>query len=242
MASKQVAHCNDNMTSFREANECDIHKYTCPHETWGGISKFFFEIFNIRINGLVIVKDEKEIVCDDETQLPKGVMYGKYAMGVISSVGVFDIDSHFTVTVSRKPISYSLWGPYQRTDWTAGEIEQNFIWRGRLIEKPHRIDRSLVELFEKSRWMVFCFWKEDIEKLIDIELKLFDNILDLDLLSGGLLRYKLPEFYGLKDIAELKEYLKKQYRTTKFHLNDEEIAFDKEQAWFWSKLKLSVKA
>ena len=225
-------------TSFRKASLEDIREFICRRRV--DRERVFKTHHNKTIKSTIRVDNEDIIEIDDESKLPIGVLYNKYgsdyAMGVCNKLGQYHIDTAFTVEIIKR-IKYTMWGPYQRTNWTVKEIEENIIWRSRLIDKPKQIDYRSVPQFERSRWMIFCFWTGDIEDLISIELKLMDDILEQDTMYGGVMRRNIPGIYGYTTLEQLKEHLKKQYRETKFSLNEEEINFVNNQGWFGWKVK-----
>lgn len=228
----------NHQTSFRKASPEDIRDFICKRRI--DRERVFKLHHNENINSTMRVQNEDIINIDDESKLPIGVLYNKngndYAIGVCNTLGVFHVDTTFTVNVVKR-IKYTVWGPYQRTNWSVKEIEENIVWRSKLIETPRQIDYRLVPQFERSRWMVFCFWTGDIEDLISIELKLMDDILEQDTMYGGRMRTNIPGIYGYTTVEQLKDYLKKQYRETKFSLNEEEINFVKNRGWFAWKVK-----
>jgi hypothetical protein len=84
---------------------------------------------------------------------------------------------------------------------------------------------QLVEQFEKSRWMLFCFWPGKLEDLIEMELQLMDNVMEQDDLICGNMRTRIPKLYGLQSVDELKKMVCEQYEKTTFSLNETEIQF-----------------
>tara|TARA_B110000008_G_scaffold278484_1_gene322406 strand:- start:7400 stop:7678 length:279 start_codon:yes stop_codon:yes gene_type:complete len=89
--------------------------------------------------------------------------------------------------------------------------------------------------------MMFCFWPDKLDNLIRLELALLDDILEQDTMAGGVLAKKLPKVYGANNVAELKDYLRKQYEGTKFRLNETEIAFIQNQAQFGTQIQSILK-
>lgn len=228
------------MSSFRKSLDKQLRPYIC---TVSNLKKRFKSLYGKAIKSCMQVTNEDCVVVDDKGKLPIGVLYKRngnmYAMGVCDHCGTFPLDE-FTVQ-SISVVKYSLWGPYQRVRWTVRDIQKNLVWRARLMKKPHRIDSRLVPQFEKSRWMMFCFWPEEVDELIRLELALMDDILEQDALAGGLLAKKLPKTYGCNNVEELKEYVKKQYKSTKFRLNESEIAFIENQGQFGTQIDSILK-
>ncbi len=225
-------------TSFRKASPVDIRNYRCP--TRAKTRKVFQDRYHADINSVLYITNEDNINVDDGSKLPIGVIYQcddkQYAMGVCNKLGIFSIDEEFTINIAQI-ITFTMWGPYQRVGWTAGEIEELVIWRKRLMDKPGRIYTTHVEKFEKSRWMLFCFWPGKLEDLVDLEMKLMDNVLEQDDLICGNMRRRIPKLYGLVSIEELKKMIKDQYEKTKFSLNETEIHFITTQAWFGKQIE-----
>lgn len=225
-------------TSFRKASPIDIRHFHCPIRS--KIPHVFEDRFRTGIKSLLIVTDEKTINVDDETKLPIGVLFSRdgknYAMGVCKHLGIFSIDDEFTINVSQV-ITFNLWGPYQRVGWTCGEIERLLGWRKRIMDKPCRIYMQLVETFEKSRWMLFCFWPGKIEDLIEMELQLMDNVMEQDDIICGNMRRRVPKLYGLQTVKELKEMVREQYQKTKFSLNETEMQFIRNRARFGKQIE-----
>ena len=219
---------------FRKLLPSDIHAFHCPTRS---SRKHVFEVKFKPVEHIVVVREE-ETVCVEK--VPCGIVYLKngnaYAMGVIESVGTFKIDDLFTMDI-RRPIVFQLWGPYQSVIWTAGEIEDLLNWRQSLIEKPHRVDSRLVESFEKSRWMLFCFWPNTVEDLIELEMKIMGIVLEQDMLGGGVMRKELPKRLGVSNMEEVREIVKKQYIETKLELTEEEEDFASNEAWFSEQIK-----
>ena len=60
-------------------------------------------------------------------------------------------------------------------------------------------------------------------------------------MAGGVLATKLPKLYGANDMNEFKNYLKNQYESTKFRLNDAEVAFIETQARFGTQIQSILK-
>ena len=228
------------MPSFRKSLEKEIRPYIC---TVSNLRKRFQSLYGKSIKSCMQITDEDCVVVDDKGKLPLGLLYKRdgnmYAMGICDRCGTFPVDE-FTV-VSTTTVKYTLWGPYQRVRWTVRDIQKDLVWRARLMKKPHRIDVRLVPLFEKSRWMMFCFWPNKLDELIRMELALMDDILEQDAMVGGVLATKLPKLYGANDVNEFKNYLKKQYESTKFRLNDAEVAFIETQARFGTQIQSILK-
>lgn len=228
------------MPSFRKSLDKEIRPFIC---TVSNIRKRFKSLYGKSISSCMQITDEDCVVVDDKGKLPIGLLYKRdgnmYAMGICDRCGTFALDE-FTVE-STITVKYTLWGPYQRVRWTVRDIQQDLVWRARLMKKPHRIDSRLVPLFEKSRWMMFCFWPDKLDNLIRLELALLDDILEQDTMAGGVLAKKLPKVYGANNVAELKDYLRKQYEGTKFRLNETEIAFIQNQAQFGTQIQSILK-
>lgn len=225
-------------TSFRKASPIDIRHYHCPVRS--KIRNVFEDRHRTTIKSLLSVTNEETIHVDDASKLPMGVLFSKegkdYAMGVCKHLGVFSIDDEFTIEVS-KVITFNLWGPYQRVVWTCGEIRKLLVWRKKIMDKPCRIYMQLVEKFEKSRWMLFCFWPGKIEDLIEMELQLMDNIMEQDDIICGNMRRRVPKLYGLQSVEELKNMVKEQYQKTTFSLNEAEIQFIRNRARFGKQIE-----
>ena len=225
-------------TSFRKALPVDIRHYHCP--TRAKTRNVFQDRHHSQITSVLYITDETNILVDDETKLPIGVIFTRndkqYAMGVCKKIGLYSIDEEFTIDVTQV-ITFTMWGPYQRVGWTAGEIEELLVWRKRLIDKPQRIYMQLVEQFEKSRWMLFCFWPGKISDLVELEMQLMTNVMEQDDLICGNMRKRIPKLYGLQSIDELKNMVKEQYEKTKFSLNETEVQFITTQAWFGKQIQ-----
>ncbi len=219
---------------FCEQTPYELEKYQI-HNSLSNLVETFQDLYKTSIKSYII--DEK--IFNIKNALPVGIIYKNngrlYAMGVCNRVGEFNTDE-FTCKV-RREVKYTMWGPYQRVGWTAGEIEELVIWRKRLMDKPGRIYTTHVEKFEKSRWMLFCFWPGKLEDLVDLEMKLMDNVLEQDDLICGNMRRRIPKLYGLVSIEELKKMIKDQYEKTKFSLNEEEEHFVRTQAWFGKQIE-----
>ena len=223
-------------TSFRKAADSDIRNYICHAN--GDRRNHFLKFFNTVVRSNIWVKDENTITLSDPTKLPIGVIYEKghheYAMGVCKSCGTYNLDD-FTVTV-QKTIEYSMWGPYQRTGWSIIEIKTLLGWRKRLMEEPINIYGSIIPKFERSRWMLFCFWPGEIKELISLEMQLMDNIFEQNALEGGNMRNRLLKKYN-KTLPEFRDMIKEQYKMTTFSLNDEEKKFIQKQVWLDQQVK-----
>jgi hypothetical protein len=219
---------------FRKLPPSDIHSFHCPTRS---SRKHVFETRFKPVDCMVVVREE-ETVCVD--RVPCGIVYIKngnaYAIGVIESVGTFNLDELFTMDIHR-PVVFQLWGSYQSVIWTAGEIEELLNWRQSLIEQPHRVDSRLVEKFEKSRWMLFCFWPNTVEDLIELEIKIMGIVLEQDMLGGGVMRLELPRQFDVSTMDEVREIVKKQYMDTKLLLTEEEEDFVTNEAWFSEQIK-----
>lgn len=234
----QPTHMEQIKTSFRNASPIDIRRYHCP--TRAKIRTVFEDRHRSDIKSILSVTNETSINVDDESKLPIGVIFfrdGKqYAMGVCKRLGVYSIDDEFTINVAQV-ISFNLWGPYQRVGWTCGEIRRLLAWRKRTMDKPCRIYMQLVEQFEKSRWMLFCFWPGKLEDLIEMELQLMDNVMEQDDLICGNMRTRIPKLYGLQSVDELKKMVREQYEKTTFSLNETEIQFIRNRARFGKQIE-----
>jgi hypothetical protein len=219
---------------FRKLSPSDIHTFHCPTRS---SRKHVFEAKFQPVECMVVVREEETVSVD---RVPCGIVYlrngNAYATGVIESIGTFKIDDMFTMDIYR-PVVFELWGPYQSVIWTAGEIEELLNWRQTLIEKPHRVDSRLVEMFEKSRWMLFCFWPNTLEDLIELEIKIMGIVLEQDMLGGGVMRNELPKRFGVSNMDEVREIVKKQYTDTKLVLTQEEEEFVTNEAWFSEQIK-----
>lgn len=219
---------------FRKLSPSDIHSFNCPTRS---SRRDIFESKFKPVECMLVVREEETITVDN---VPCGIVYLKngnaYAMGVIENKGEFVIDEQFTVVV-HTPAVFELWGPYQCVIWTAGEIEELLNWRQTFIEKPHRIDSRLVEQFEKSRWMLFCFWPNKLDDLIELEMKIMDIVLEQDMLGGGVMRQELPKRFGVSSILEVREIVKQQYINTQLSLTKEEEDFVTTEAWFGEQIK-----
>ena len=225
-------------TSFRKASPIDIRHYRCP--TRAKTRKVFEDRHRTDIKSTLCVTNENTIHVDDESKLPLGVIFqrdgNQYAMGVCKRLGIYSIDDEFTINVAQV-VTFNLWGPYQRVGWTAGEIQRMLAWRKRIMDKPCRIYMQLVEKFEKSRWMLFCFWPGKIEDLIEMEMQLMANVMDQDDLICGNMRTRIPKLYGLQSVDELKKMVRDQYEKTTFSLNETEIQFIRNRARFGKQIE-----
>lgn len=219
---------------FRKLSPSDIHSFHCPTRS---SRKNVFQTKFKPVKCMVVVREEETVTIED---IPCGIVYLKngnaYAMGVIESKGNYVIDDKFTVMV-RTPAIFELWGPYQCVIWTAGEIEELLNWRQNLIEKPHRVDSRLVEKFEKSRWMLFCFWPNSLEDLVELEMKIMDLVLEQDVLGGGVMRKELPKRFNVSTMLEVRDIIKQQYQNTQLRLTKEEEDFVTTEAWFGEQIK-----
>tara|TARA_B100000214_G_scaffold290772_2_gene220476 strand:- start:2117 stop:2845 length:729 start_codon:yes stop_codon:yes gene_type:complete len=223
-------------TSFRKASPNDIRNYIC--NVGRDRHNHFLKFFQTVIKSNVWVKDEESITLSDPSKLPIGVIYEKghneYAMGVCKSCGTYKLDD-FTITI-QKTIEYSMWGPYQRTGWSIIEIKTLLGWRKHLMEQPMNIYGVMIPKFERSRWMLFCFWPGDIEELITLEMQLMDNIFEQNALEGGVMKSRLLKRYNT-NMKGFRDMIKNQYRTTTFSLNDEEKRFIQKQVWLDQQVK-----
>ena len=233
MASFRKAGMQSLTTSFRKASEDDIHDYIC--RVGRERHNMFKRMFRKEVKTNLWVTNENTISITDPLKLPVGVIYEKgsneYAMGVCDTLGTFVIDDVFTVT-TKQTVEYEMWGAYQRTGWSVLEIESMLGWRWKLMETPRNIYRNMIPDFERSRWMLFCFWPVDIEELITLEMKLMDDIFEVNMSEGGIMYKRVPEKNGCSSIEEYKELVKKQYRETTFSLNEEEKKFINSQVHF----------
>ena len=92
-------------------------------------------------------------------------------------------------------------------------------------------------MFEKSRWILFAFWTDDLERLVRLEIKLAQIIFQLHDRIGGNIKERV---LGGRTMEEFETYLKKQYET-KFVFNDVETSFVRRQASFGKHVKTLVK-
>lgn len=208
-------------TSFREADSEVIRRYVC--EFVGDRCRKFIQLYGKEVKRYKFVTDEESITVTSMT----GLLYcrgGKeYAMGVCTFPGTYKVDDFCVKETVR--VEYSLYGPYYPVGWSAKEIEQLLSWRAELMEKPRRIDKALVPKFEKSRWILFCFWPRGIDMLLEKELTLLDDILKEDGLVCGSMRRNLAALHGQSDIEGVKGYIRKQYTGTNMTLTPEEEEF-----------------
>ena len=219
-----------NVTLFRDLSPDDIYKYICG----GDKRKTFLDIYNTRVKKLILAKDDRYLTIPETYETPVGICYRKndklYAMGVSKTTGV--IDTHnFKVTVIV-PIVYTLWGEYQRTPWTVDEITELLIWRCRLIKEPRRLLNTDVEIFEKSRWMMFVFWQESISELLRIETHLMDTLFEIDSRVGGSLSNR---------VGNAKERIEEQYKGT-FSMNERELDLNERQCCFGKQISCMLKS
>ena len=163
---------------FRKQDPKDIVKYIC-NSNMDDTRRKFRNMYNIEINTYIVVGEEPTVNIKENVPVPCALLYLKdrryYAMGVVDKAGEIDIDCTYQLTVPIV-ITYTLWGTYQRIPWTYMEILQSINWRIDFMKTPKYLNRPDKVLFEKSRWMMFAFWSEDLDKLIKLELELMDKI------------------------------------------------------------------
>jgi len=217
-------------TLFRNLSADNIYKYICGSDK----QKTFSEIYNTKVKKLILAKDDRYLTIPEEYETPVGICYRKdnnfYAMGVSKTTGV--IDTHnYKVTVVI-PIVYKLWGEYQRTPWTVDEITDHLIWRCRLMKEPRRLLNSDVEIFEKSRWMMFVFWQDSLEDLVRLESNLMKILFELDARIGGSMENR---------VSDAPERIKEQYSGT-FSMNEKEMEMNDRQCCFGKQISCMLKS
>lgn len=223
--------------SFRKAARNYIDKYIIRANDLRG--KYFKEKFGVEIKSVFEVQEEDAHVPHDYGT-PVGIIYRRdgidYAMGVSKCTGNVNVDEIFQIEIPKQ-VHYRLWGEYQRVGWTVREILRLLSWRIRFMETPHLIQSKDIIIFEKSRWILFAFWTDDLERLVRLEIKLMHIMFKLHGQIGGDLKEKV---IGEKSIEEFESYLKKQYET-KFAFNDVETDFVRNQGWFSKHVRTLVK-
>lgn len=218
-------------TLFRELSPKDISSYVCDDDP----KQTFCKLWGQRVRRIIVATEERYLTIPDSYNTPVGIGYSRgdnlYAMGISNKTGV--IDTHqYTITV-QTPIVYRMWGPYQRTPWTAFEITDLLVWRCRLMKEPRRIFNEDVKCFEKSRWMMFVFWEGKLEELISLEINLMNTIFDLDGRVGGYLKRNVGE--------NIEATVREQYQST-FSLNGKEIDFNTRQSCWGKQVTLMLKS
>lgn len=212
---------------FRKMNPKDIVKYICTSDM-DSVRGIFKKVYNTEIKTYIQVEEEATLDIGNNVPVPCGILYLKdrrhYAIGVATHTGTIDIDSKYQVTVPIQ-IKYTLWGPKQREPWKYIEILKSINWRIDFYKTPRYMKRSEIALFERSRWMIFAFWGEDIDKLIQLELELMTKLMRIDSRKGGNMKNSIPKLYGLKNLKELRVYITNQYKRTKFSFNAIEEEF-----------------
>jgi len=222
---------------FRKQTPYELQAFQINNSLSNLLEKFQ-DLHKTTIRSYEVLTDEKQFTVQGDT--PAGIIYKKdgllYAMGVCDRVGEYTTDDEFTRTLQREA-EFTLWGPYQRIGWTCGEIRRLLVWRKRTMDKPCRIYMQLVETFEKSRWMLFCFWPGKIDDLIEMELQFMDKVMEQDDLICGNMRTRVPKLYGLQTVKELKEMVREQYQKTTFTLNETEKQFIRNRARFGKQIE-----
>lgn len=212
---------------FRKQNPKDIVKYICT-PTINEVRRIFRNVYDTEIKTYKVVQEEPTVSIEDSQLKPCGIVYLKdrryYAIGYTNTNGDIDIDSQYQLT-TPVILNYTLWGPRQRVPWTYMEILQSVNWRIEFMNCPKYLTKSDVALFENSRWIMFAFWIEDIDKLIKLELELMDKLVKIDRRKGGKMGKTIPTLYGLKNMKEMRKYLENQYKRTKFSFNAVEKNF-----------------
>ena len=221
-------------TSFRKASTKDIQDYRCNFVRER--PRKFLQKFGKEVNRFCFIYDQESVTVESKT----GLIYCRdgreYAMGVCMLPGEYIIDNEFFIDIEIKA-DYVMYGPYYPVGWTAGEIEKALVWRSNLIRKPIRIDKNLVEKFEKSRWILRCFWPKPIAELVTLELDLLDKIIQEDDMIGGGLRHYLLQLHNLSSMEALKEHIKKQIETFRFTLTEKEDEFVRYVAGFHEQVR-----
>ena len=189
------------------------------------VNSRFELLFYKKIKSHIIVDDESNINIPESYSTPTGIVYRKnrkyYAIGVAEKKGKVD-SLYIDVKVHLK---YTLWGPKQPEPWKYLQILKSINWRIDFYKTPRYMKRSEIPLFERSRWMIFAFWGEDIDKLIQLELELMTKLMRIDGRKGGNMKNSIPKLYGLKNLKELRVYITNQYKRTKFSFNAIEEEF-----------------
>jgi hypothetical protein len=163
----------------------------------------------------------------------------KYALGVCNHIGEIKVDEIFQIEIP-KTVHFTLWGEYQRVGWTVRDILKLLSWRIQLMETPRIIQAKDIINFEKSRWMLFAFWVEDVDRLVQLEIKLMFILFKIHGQTGGNLKQRILNDYKFNEAKEMEEYLKHQYQT-KFAFNDVEVEFIQSQGWFGKHIKSLIK-
>ena len=212
---------------FRKMNPKDIVKYICTSDM-DSVRRIFKKVYNTEIKTYIQVEEEATLDIGNNIPIPCGILYLKdkrhYAIGVATQPGSVDIDSTYQVTIPVQ-IKYTLWGPRQREPWQYLQILKSINWRIDFYKTPRYMKRNEIALFERSRWMIFAFWGEDLDKLIQLELELMTKLMRIDSRKGGSMKTDIPKLYGLKNLKELRVDITNQYKRTKFSFNAIEEEF-----------------
>ncbi len=224
--------------AFRKATRAFIEKNTIHINDLRG--KYFKKKFGVDIQSIYQVEEEDTVTVPHDYNTPVGLIYRRdgvdYALGITDFTGIVNVDEIFQIEVP-KLVHYELWGEYQRVGWSVREILRLLSWRIRFMETPHLIQTKDIVLFEKSRWILFAFWTDDLERLVRLEIKIAQIIFQLHGRIGGTIKER--DLNG-RTMEEFETYLKKQYET-KFVFNDVETSFVRRQASFGKHVKTLIK-
>ena len=212
----------DKKKRVRDCSEEELSQYRIDMDY---VNSRFELLFYKKIKSHIIVDDESNINIPESYNTPTGIVYRKnrkyYAIGVTEKKGKVD-----SLCIDVKVhLNYTLWGPKQPEPWQYFQILKSINWRIDLYKTPRYMKRSEIALFERSRWMIFAFWGEDIDKLIQLELELMTKLMQIDRRKGGSMKKNIPKLYGLKNVRELREYITNQYKKIKFSFNAAEEEF-----------------
>lgn len=208
------------VSSFRGLPTTDIIKYRCVHDN---CRSTFLELYGSNINSVIYVQDELSV--EISARLPVGILYERdsslYAMGVVNHTGIVEFKCH----EQRERV---LWDEYVEKDFNCGEITDLLIWRCRLLLTPERFpEPPPVNKFEDSRWLMFIFWEDNVEKLIDLELELMQF----------LLRYDMET-----DTTILEKKIRAQYASSNFTMSQEDIDFNEHESCFGKQINTMLKS
>lgn len=208
------------LPSFRGLPTTDIIKYRCVHDN---CRSTFLELYGSNINSVIYVQDELSV--EISARLPVGILYDRdsslYAMGVVNHTGIVDFACH-----EPKP-ERVLWDEYVENDFNCGEITDLLIWRCRLLLEPVELTSDLVNKFEDSRWLMFIFWEDKIEKLIDLELELMQFILRYDVET---------------DTSMLEKKIRGQYANSTFTMSPDDMDFNEQESCFGKQINTMLKS
>lgn len=203
------------VSSFRGLPTTDIIKYRCVHDN---CRSTFLELYGSNINSVIYVQDELSV--EISARIPVGILYERdsslYAMGVVNHMGIVE----FTCHEQRERV---LWDEYVEKDFNCGEITDLLIWRCRLFLTPIEVTSDLVNKFEDSRWLMFIFWEDNVEKLIDLELELMQFLLETDT--------TIPE-----------KKIRAQYASSNFTMSQEDIDFNEHESCFGKQINTMLKS